>query len=83
MHTACHLAVQSYDCGGDGAAPRAETLVEAGYKMPLAAVMAGVLLTVRAPAQEVQADPQPAPEPLGNPATPEGSDIAQLLGECT
>jgi hypothetical protein len=83
MHTACHLAIPSYDCGGDGAAPRAETLVEAGYKTPLAAVTAAVLLMVQASAQEVQADPQPAPEPLGNPATPDDSDIAQLLGECT
>lgn len=84
MHTACHLAVPNCDWGDDGGgAPRAETLVEAVHRMPLAAVTAAVLLMVRAAAQEVQADPQPAPEPLGNPATPDDSDIAQLLGECT
>ena len=83
MHTACHLAVPSYDCGGGDAASRAETLVEAGNKTPLAAVTGGVLLTVHASAQEVQAAPQPAPEALDNPATPGASDLAQLLVKCT
>ena len=62
MHTTCHLAVPSCDCGdGGGVAPQAETLAAAGCKMPLAAAMAAVLLMVQALAREVQADPQPAP----------------------